>query len=157
LWSKIAAFLNLSNSERRLLLEAAGALFRAQLSLTLHPFSHIAASLGEIGGESPALVPPEHDQKAREVGRAVETMARHLPWDSRCLAQALAAWGMLQKRGIAATVYFGVASNPDKPFDAHAWLRCGGCFVTGGEPSEHYQVLTHIAQNTNKPCGGKNA
>ena len=131
-----------------------GSLGKVRLALTLFPFRRIAASLGVVGGESPASVPPEHGAIASQVGLAVETIARHIPWDSRCLVQALAAWRMLHRRGIAATIYFGVTSNPDKPFDAHAWLRCGTCFVTGGEPHEQYRVLTNFAQNTAETCEG---
>lgn len=146
--NKAKAFLQLPRSERILLIEALCALGRARLALILRPFRRIAASLGEIGAESAASVSPEHDAIARQVGWAVETMARHVPWDSLCLAQAIAAWMLLQRRGISWTVYIGVAQNTGKPFEAHAWLRCGERLVTGGNGHEQYQVVASFSHST---------
>lgn len=106
------------------------------------PFRTIASRLGQAGEESADTISPSLDSIAERVGWAVETMARHLPWDSRCLAQAIAAWWMLARRGIHGTVYFGVARNPDKQFDAHAWLRCGMRIVTGGNGHEQFRVIS---------------
>jgi len=125
-----------------LLIEAAFALGAARLVLALLPFRRIAARLGRAGEESADTIPPALDNIAEQVGWAAETMARHLPWQSSCLAQALSAWWMLGRRGIVGTVYFGVARNPDKPFDAHAWLRCGMRIVTGGNGHEQFRVIS---------------
>ncbi len=112
------------------------------------PFRTIASRLGQAGEESADAIPPALDSIAGRVGWAVETMARHLPWDSRCLAQAIAAWWMLARRGIHGTVYFGVARNPDKPFDAHAWLRCGSRIVTGGHGLGQFQVISCFSRRS---------
>lgn len=154
MWNKATKFLHLSRAERLLLVEAFYALGRARLALVLSPFRRVAASMGDVGGESPVSAPPGHDEIARQVGWAVETAARHTPWSSRCLAQALAAWRMLGRRGIAGTVYFGVAKNPDRSFGAHAWLRCGTRFVTGEEPGEQYRVLASFAPGISKVGAG---
>jgi hypothetical protein len=129
-------------------MEAALALGAAQLALALLPFRRIAANLGQSGKESAAAIPSSHDGLAEQIGWAVETMSRHVPWNSRCLAQALSAWWMLGRRGVAGTVYFGVARNPDKPFDAHAWLRCGGRIVTGGNGHEQFKVISCFSRQT---------
>lgn len=142
-WKK---FLALPNGERLLLCEALLALMAARLVLALVPFRKVAAWLGPLGMESASTVSDSDDLAAERVGWAVETMARHVPWDSRCLAQALAAWWMLGRRGIDGTVYFGVAKDPAKAFSAHAWLRCGTRYVTGGNGHAQFQVLACFAR-----------
>jgi len=132
--------------ERRLLVEAFFALAWARLTLAGRPFQRVAERLGRTGEESPATVPAHQERLADAIGQAIETMSRHTPWENRCLAQALAAWRMLQRRGIAVTVYFGVAQNPAKPFDAHAWVRCGSQLVTGGEGHEQFRVISSFAR-----------
>ena len=126
-------------------MEAYLALGRARLQLAFRPFQEVAKHLGQVGLESPTAIPLKHEQLAELIGQAVETAARHTPWKSLCLAQALAAWQMLRRHGISGTVYFGVAPNPDKPFDAHAWMRCGSRIVTGGHGHEHFRVLASFA------------
>ena len=140
--NRLDKLLGLPWPKRRLLIEAALALGAARLTLATISFRRIAARLGRAGEESAATIPPGHDRIAEQVGWAVETMARHLPGENRCLAQALSAWRMLGRRGIAGTVYFGVTRNPDKPFDAHAWLRCGHRIVTGGGGQEKFRVIS---------------
>jgi len=145
LWRKLTKFLRLPFADQRLYLEALFALGRARLMLANQPFQKIAERIGQPGTETSTEIPEKHDQLAERIGLAVSTMANHTPWDCRCLAQALAAWQMLQRRGIAATVYFGVAPNPEKPFDAHAWLRCGSRLVTGGYGHEQFRVISSFA------------
>lgn len=140
--NRLNKFLALPRAGRLLLIEAALGLGGARLVLALLPFRRIAARLGRVGEESSASITSSHDSIAEQVGWAVETMARHLPWMSRCLVQTLAAWWMLERRGVTGTVYFGVAPNPDKPFDAHAWLRCGSRMVTGGKGHELFRVIS---------------
>lgn len=146
MWRNLSKFLRLTPTERQLFLEAFFALARARLLLATRPFNQVAERLGQAGEESPPDISPRHEELAGQIGHAVETVARRTPWESRCLAQALAAWRMLHRRDIAGTIYFGVAPNPDKPFDAHAWLRCGTRIVTGGKGHENFRVISCFAQ-----------
>ena len=143
---KVIQFLSLPSQKRCVTAEAVIALAGARLALLCLSFRRISVYLGRKGAESSTAVPSVHDETARTVGWAVETMARHVPWESRCLVQALAAWWMLGRRGVPGTVYFGMAHNPEKPFNAHAWLRCGEHIVTGGKGHERFQVLTSFAR-----------
>jgi hypothetical protein len=63
------------------------------------PFRRIAAWLGTPGAESPATATAEEIRTAQEVGWAVGVLARRVPWDGRCLAQALAAMGHVAPPG----------------------------------------------------------
>jgi Transglutaminase-like superfamily len=110
------------------------------------PFRRIAAWLGTPGAESPAAATPDEIRTALEVGWAVLTLARRVPWDGRCLAQALAATGMLRRRGLEGTVSFGARRGESAGFDAHAWLRLGSCLVTGGPGHQGFQTFTTFAR-----------
>ncbi len=153
--NRLTKFLTAQRYSRWLLVEAAFALGASRLALILLPFRRIAGRLGRVGVESSVSIPTSHESIAEQVGWAVETMARHLPWQSRCLGQALSAWWMLGRRGVVGTVYFGVARNPDKPFDAHAWLRCGSRIVTGGNGHEQFQVISCFSHSKSATSASK--
>ena len=137
-WEKFRA---LTTLERLLLVEATCALAVARLALLCFPFRWIAGWFGHAGSESGTTISSLKEAEARHVGRAVETMANHVPWKSLCLVKAISAWWMLSRRGITGTVYFGVANDPCKSFSAHAWLRCGDRIVTGEKGYKQYRVL----------------
>jgi hypothetical protein len=136
----------LAPARRALLREALAALFAARAALACLPFRRIAAWLGTLGAESGTELTAEHEAAVEDVAWSVQAMAHRVPWDSRCLAQALAAYRLLKRRGIAATVYFGVKRDPAVPFSAHAWVRCGGRIVTGAAGVEAYTVLMQFAR-----------
>jgi len=136
----------LEPGRRALLREALAALLQARLALACLPFRRIAAWLGTLGAESAPALPAQHHTAVEEVSWAVQAMAHRVPWDSRCLAQALAAYRLLRRRGLAATVYFGVKREPNTPISAHAWVRCGTRIVTGAAGHESYSVLTKFSR-----------
>ena len=110
------------------------------------PFRRIADWLGTPGAESSLMAAADEIRMAQEVGWAVGVIARRVPWDGRCLAQALAATGMLRRRGLEGTVSFGVCQGESAGFDAHAWLRFGSCVVTGGPDHQRFKVISTFAR-----------
>jgi hypothetical protein len=136
----------LPGAKWRLLWEALFALLIARASIAFLPFRRIAGWLGTPGVETSHTAPPEEIRIAQEIGWAVCVVARRVPWDSRCLAQALAATRMLRRRGLEGTVSFGVCQGESAGFDAHAWLRVGSCFVTGAPDHQRFQAFTTFAR-----------
>jgi len=67
---------------------------------------------------------------AWRVGHAITRAAEVLPWHPVCLAQALAARGMLRRRGIRSRSHLGITAR--EPFEAHAWVSVEGHVVVGG-------------------------
>lgn len=130
-------------ADKRLLLEALGALAWARFLVLCLPFRRLAGMIGEVGVESSPTTSPAEEEVAGHVGWAVAGMARYLPWDGRCLTQAIAGWRMLTRRGIVGTVYLGVSKIPGGAGELafHAWLRCGSRAVTGGDGGARYRVL----------------
>lgn len=149
MWSKAARFVRQPPAPRGLLLEALLALFVARVVLLFIPFRRIAAWMGAVGAESAVVAPAEKEAAAAQVGHAVVTIARHVPWDSRCLAQALAGAWMLNRRGLCGTLYFGLKKDEQAPFAAHAWLRYGGRYVTGGNGHKTFRVIASFSRGVN--------
>ena len=118
----------------------------ARAAMLLLPFRKIAAWLGTPGVEVLIAVSADQIGIAEEIGWAVGAVAKRVPWDGRCLAQALAATGMLRRRGLEGAVSFGAGREQDAQLAAHAWLSIGSCIVTGGPGRERFKTLTTFAR-----------
>ncbi len=101
------------------------------------PFSELAAHLGVRQLETPLTRPGANAWDVFEVMGAV---FRKLQWKDSCLIRALTAKKLLNARGERCTLYLGVAKPKDGSLQAHAWLRCGTLYVTGGEIRDEYTV-----------------
>jgi hypothetical protein len=112
-------------------LEAAVELTRASLELRLRPASRTIALLGERRTDSrlDEAVGEARLREAERVGRAVERVARALPWHPTCLRQALAAQRMLRRRRIACRLQVGVTAPSTGT--AHAWVTVEDHAVVG--------------------------
>ena len=89
--------------------------------------SGIPSSGGNVTNGS--TMTPDGCQAVR-VGAMLERVARVTWWRSLCLEKAIAGRWMLRRRGIASTIYVGMAKSA-QGFVAHAWLVGEGQTVTG--------------------------
>lgn len=132
-------------SDRLVVSEAFFWLGLARLAILVIPFRAIAPRLGKMGGSTPENAGLQSQKIARQVSWAVRAASRHTPWQSRCLAQAIAAKMMLNRRGLASTLYLGLKKAGEKDLDAHAWLRHGDIILTGGESMDRFTVISTFA------------
>ena len=95
------------------------------------PFAKLSQKIGTLGYETP--FDTDYRNIVRQIRTVVEAVCRHTPWESKCLVRALTAKKMLNRRGCPCTLYMGVKQTGDGKMDAHAWLRCGDMYVTGGK------------------------
>jgi len=136
-------YLALSWADRLIFLEAWLYLGAARLALLIIPFRHIARRLGRqltVSDLSLAGSPPP--PIALRVGSGVETMARHTPWESACLAQAIAGRFMLGRRGLSSRLYLGTRKDEGGNLVAHAWLQSGSEILLGRTAHDTYTVLS---------------
>jgi Transglutaminase-like superfamily len=133
----------LSWAEWGLLLEAGVWLALVRLALLRVPLKRLAPILARPMTASTYSVEAGTQQMAQRLGWAVRIMSRYMPWDSRCLAQALTVTRMLGRRGIASTLYLGTTRDEANQLQMHAWVRCGSVVLTGGPQSP--QIYTVIA------------
>ena len=138
--ARLATLLAMPGADRRLLAEAGLRLLAAWVALRILPFSRMAASIvapqGAPAGADLALV--------RRVRGAVEVAARNLPLSLTCLPQAFAASWMLQARGLAPRLLYGVATGKDQGFEAHAWVELNGAPVVGHRVADRFTLLATL-------------
>lgn len=127
--------------------------------ILLLPFRFYAPVLGEPAhgqDASPAPLAPRHEARARAVGRVVRATAKVTPWQSLCLAQALAAVAMLRLFAIPSTVYLGLAKGVPggDPLKAHAWIKAGEATLTGAHRGPRYTIVATFrrTQRAERPC-----
>ena len=94
------------------------------------------------------LTSAEQKKESELIGWSIRILTRFLPWDTKCLAQAIGGSWMLQRRNLPSTLYLGVNNNHSKEkwLEAHAWLRCGNEFVTGESRFERFKVLVKFTE-----------
>ena len=110
-----------------------------RLCLLLVPMPRIEKMIGVHGAESEAEETLETIKLAKLVGFHVNRVTAHLPLKRKCFVRALSARKILMKRGVNTTLYLGVGKE-DGNMVAHAWLRCGQLYVTGGNGNGYAMV-----------------
>ena len=138
----IGRFLAVPASERRRTCEAALLLLTVRVALALLPLPRALRLFGIAQG---AVGSGRIDSnQAVLVGRAIARAACHVPFRAVCLQQAFAAMLMLRRRGLAATVHFGLLREGSE-LKAHAWSRCGEVPVTGVAAARGFTPIAAFA------------
>ena len=141
----LSKLIRLSWSEYLLLAEACLWLGIARLAVSILPFRCLAPWLGKHMVESPGTGVPACEEHLKRISWAIVATSRHLPWKCKCLVQAIAGKKMLQQRGIASTLYLGVARERESALTAHAWLRSGSRILTGARGRNRFTVVSTFA------------
>jgi hypothetical protein len=122
-----------------LLAEAGAAILAASLAVRLVPFRTLAERLSR-GAKGKAAADAD---TAYWLRRAVLAWAKRLPWRALCFEQGLAAFALLRRRGLAATMHYGAATI-DGELKAHVWVTSGETEVVGCENKEDYGLLARF-------------
>lgn len=93
--------------------------------------SKLKSKWGIAGEESPEEATRDEYRFAKKVAYSVNQVCNKTKWESKCLVRALTAQKLLSEKGIDSTMYLGCKEENGKMV-AHAWIRCGRAFVTGG-------------------------
>ena len=141
----IAKFLKKPAFEQALYMEAAFWLGVSRLAILMLPFRWIAPLLGTHMASSDENDAAAKHQAVRSVSSAIRTMSRRLPWECKCLAQAISGKMMLRTRRIPSTLYLGVAKEENSDLSAHAWLRAGNRIILGGGGVKRFAVVSTFA------------
>ena len=110
-----------------------------EIQLKLVPAGRLCRRWGREDAESPWEESFETYRRAAWISRIVNKVCDKTPWESKCLVRALTARSLLHKRRIASTLYLGCGMEDGKMV-AHAWLRCGEIYVTGGDGGNYTTV-----------------
>lgn len=140
----VRLFLALPLRTKARVIEACVAMGVARALVLTVPFRWIGHRLGEPGAPGVSSDEPE-PLGALRVAHAIQIVHSHTPWNSNCLAQALAGRWMLKRRGFPSTIYFGIAKGPTGNLEAHAWLKGNRRILTGGGELERYATVASFA------------
>lgn len=140
---------SLSAARWRLLMEAVVWLGLLRAATVVLPYRRVASLLrlcqsgpcGRAPTSHPGDWPDGLSPQVWAVGWAVRAAAARTPWRSTCLAQSLAGYVILRRRGVPSVVCLGVAKDRADGFSAHSWLRCGDYIVTGGRGYQRYTPI----------------
>ena len=144
LFRKIKTFFKIKNQDKLAFIKAFIYMGYFRAFILFIPFNKLRKRMGKVKVESPQDVDNECYKKAVRIARIVGIVSYHTPWESKCLVQALTAQRMLKSKGISTTIYLGVRKEGNE-MKAHAWLRCGEYYVTGGALREQYTVVAKFA------------
>ena len=103
------------------------------------PKPKLERMMGERGEESQTEETLENLKRAMRISTHVNRITEHTVWESKCLVRAMTARKLLKEEGIHSTLYLGVGKDEGKMI-AHAWLRCGQMYVTGGNGKDYAMV-----------------
>jgi len=107
----------------------------ARFRVFFFPGNRLHRYLGEVGVETGTETPEmEQRKKIALVARRVARVVERVPWESKCLVQAMVVQRLLRDYCIESTLYLGVGRNKEDndKMVAHAWLRSGPYYVIGG-------------------------
>ncbi|PKP23165.1 MAG: stage V sporulation protein S [Bacteroidetes bacterium HGW-Bacteroidetes-21] len=137
---KALRFFSIRGLERRYFLLAIYYSAIARILVLFVPFRKYSFWLGKYGIETveQAILQTE---KIKVISIAIHRASRVTPWRYKCLEQAMVAKKLLNKNKLPSTIYFGVRKENAK-MEAHAWIRCGDIFVTGGRNRSAFTVVS---------------
>jgi hypothetical protein len=126
----------MSWSDRVLAVESVGMLAAARILVITARGNSVVSRIGTRVDDAKSAGPARSRQSGDDegngerVGAMLERVSRFTWWRSMCLEKALAGKWMLRRRGIASTMYLGMAKQGER-FVAHAWLVAEGQTLTG--------------------------
>lgn len=90
----------------------------------------------------------EQARKASRIGKLMESVSRNVPWECKCLSEAICVKWLLNRYQIPAVFYLGARLNDNEEtadgeplLQAHAWIKVGPYTVIGAPTHRHYQVV----------------
>ena len=120
----------------------------ARFRIYFYPGTKLHRYLGEPGRETESEDFENIDVRRNiyHVADKVARVARRVPWESKCLVQAMVAQRLLRDYRLQSTLYLGVGRNleEDGAMVAHAWVRCGSYAVCGGTGDGYGTVASFV-------------
>lgn len=136
----LSKFYILENREKVLIIKVFIIMGLSRFAMLWIPFKKLKRYMGEYNKESDWTIESSKYAKVKKIESAIRKVSMNTPWESKCLVQALTAQRLLSKENITSTLYLGVNKVGEEKLNAHAWIRCGGIYVTGGNGENFAKV-----------------
>lgn len=117
----------------------------ARIAILFIPFRVVKKFLGIPKKESSYEMKIEEYRRAKRIAWAVSEASKYTPWQSKCFVKAITAQWMLKRYKIYSTIYLGINKDEKNNMEAHAWLRSGGMFVTGGNEKDDFKEVAKFS------------
>ncbi|MBL4710637.1 MAG: lasso peptide biosynthesis B2 protein [Flavobacteriales bacterium] len=142
-YSRLNSSMRFPSPKKAMLINAFFYLCYSRLLLKTTSFKKLAARLGEPMTESTIDSDKEAIDTALQFGKSINKLSNYTPFRSMCFEQALALKFLLNKKGIASTIYLGVLKVEDESkLKAHAWTRVGNVYPTGNKGKESFTIIS---------------
>ena len=138
----LKSFCRIPFAEKKIVIEVVLLLLFGRILLLL-PYKYMKGFLG--GYNKTCEGGPADIKESRKISMYIRHIGNRLPWKCSCLVNALAAKIMLRKRGIPATVYFGMTRGNEKELITHAWVKSGDFLVTGRDEEHEYKTVGYFS------------
>lgn len=145
---KLRTFLALDRADRVATLEAMALLVYARLLIANVPPRRWRTRFGAVADRMGISSPTADLASVRRVRLAVARALRNVPGAPNCLPQALAGRWMLQRRGIASSLFLGSQRDEHGVARFHAWLKVGDEWVTGLCDENRYSLFSTLDAKT---------
>lgn len=142
---KFKSFIRINWRDRILFFRAFFLSGIARIAILVIPFRVIKKFLGVLKKESSYDINIEEFRRVKKIAWAVNQASIYTPWESKCLVKAVTAQRMLKRYNIYSTIYFGINKDEKNNIQAHAWLRCGSVFVTGGYEKDDFKEVAKFS------------
>jgi hypothetical protein len=142
---KVRSFTKIKGCDKRILLEALFFTAISRMVILTISFRRYSKYIGVYSKETPTEIGISDYKLIKKVRWAIDIVSRNTPWESKCLVQAMAAMRMLKRRNICSTLYLGVCRDVNYGMKAHAWLRCGQFYITGGYNRNEFKEVAKFA------------
>ena len=117
-----------------------------RFSILFISFKKLAGFAGKYKEESPKVLEDKDKINVAKVSWVVNTASKFTPWESKCLVKAMTAQILLKRYKVSSTLYLGVAKDKgSNKLLAHAWLRAGENFVTGGNEKVGFKEVARFS------------
>lgn len=137
---KIKSFLNVSGEVRRLFFKAYFLSALVKLTLVFMPFSRVLKWQGAVNSESPQGPDISSAGFRKSLQSAIQMCDKYTLWKTECYTQALTAKILLNRQGIAGTIYIGFKKTEKGEYKGHAWLRSYDRIITGNIDLPSYSI-----------------
>jgi hypothetical protein len=88
----------------------------------------------------------ERERFRKGVQWLINEAAWFLPGETVCFPRAIVAQAILRRLGMAATLYYGAATLPERGLTAHAWVQDGSQVIVGRSDGQDYHILARYPE-----------
>lgn len=127
---RLLKLLQITNSDRQILLHTFVLLGFVRLGMRLLPFNTLRKLINKNSQPNPRLKPVS----LNKIVWAINASTRYTPGGAKCLARALTCQVLMTRYGYSPELRIGVVKGEAGNLEAHAWIETQGQVVIGYLP-----------------------